>query len=152
MKAALIGAGSSAFAPATLRDLYLSEPLIGAALEVALMDIRPEALTESSAYAAYLNRQLKRQVRCTATADLEAALRGADFVVCAIEVKRYHYWAQDFHIPRRYGFRQPYGENGGPGGIFHALRNIKPMMEIAHYGIARIEIAIPALVQHGLNF
>jgi alpha-galactosidase len=111
--------------------MYLSEPLNQAGLEVALMDVRQEALTESSAYAAFLNRRLNRHVLCTATTDLETALRGADFVVCAIEVKRYQYWTQDFHIPRRYGFRQPYGENGGPGGIFHALRNIKPMMEVA---------------------
>lgn len=131
MKVALIGAGSSSFAGATLRDLYLSTPVTDSGLEVALMDVRQEALTESAAYADYLANRLNRRVRVTSTTSLDQALTGADFVVCAIEVKRYHYWMQDFHVPRRFGFRQPYGENGGPGGIFHALRNIKPMMEIA---------------------
>ena len=42
-----------------------------------------------------------------------------------------HYWSMDFHIPRRYGFRQVYGENGGPGGMFHFLRNLPPLLNIA---------------------
>src|SRR5690606_36643061 len=45
--------------------------------------------------------------------------------------KRYHYWTQDFHVPRRYGFGQIFGENGGPGSMFHTLRNLGPMLEIA---------------------
>ena len=49
----------------------------------------------------------------------------------AIELDRYFYWAQDFHIPRTFGFRQIYGENGGPGGLFHALRNMGPCVDVA---------------------
>ncbi len=30
---------------------------------------------------------------------------------------------QDFRIPLSFGFRHVYGENGGPGAMFHALRN-----------------------------
>lgn len=65
------------------------------------------------------------------TTNLEDALRDADFSIVAIEVERYHYWSQDFHIPRRYGSKQLYGENGGPGSMFHTLRNLGPMLEIA---------------------
>ncbi len=36
----------------------------------------------------------------------------------------------DYEIPLRYGVRQPYAENGGPGGFAHAARNIVPVMEI----------------------
>ena len=53
-------------------------------------------------------------------------------MVTAFEVDRYQRWAQDFHIPRKYGFAQIYGENGGPGGMFHALRNMGPLLEVAH--------------------
>jgi alpha-galactosidase len=52
-------------------------------------------------------------------------------VITAIEVDRLFYWSQDFHIPRKYGFRQVFAENGEIGGIFHALRNIPPMLAIA---------------------
>jgi len=60
-----------------------------------------------------------------------AAIRGANFVVTAVEVNRWLHWTQDYHIPRQYGFRQIFGENGGPGSLFHALRNMGPMVEIA---------------------
>ena len=65
------------------------------------------------------------------TTELEAAVDGADFVTTAMEVDRYLYWSQDFHVPRKHGFRQVFGENGGPGGLFHALRNFTPMLVIA---------------------
>jgi alpha-galactosidase len=74
---------------------------------------------------------LGRGAAVSATTDLSRALDGADFVVSAIEVDRFDYWCQDFHIPRKYGFRQVFGENGGPGGLFHALRNMGPTLEIA---------------------
>ena len=32
--------------------------------------------------------------------------------------------------PQQYGIRQVYGENGGPGGLFHSLRIIPPILEI----------------------
>jgi alpha-galactosidase len=76
-------------------------------------------------------QKLNRRVVIEASIDLRKALNGADFVITAIEVDRYHYWLMDFHIPRRYGFRQIYGENGEPGGMFHALRNLPPTIEIA---------------------
>jgi alpha-galactosidase len=41
-------------------------------------------------------------------------------------------WRSDFELPLKYGVRQPYAENGGPGGFAHAARNIGPVMDIAH--------------------
>ncbi len=131
MKIALIGAGSREFGPATLRDIYLSEPLARHRVAVALMDRDAGELATTRAYAESLSERTELCHDISATTDLGEALDGADFVVMAIEVNRYFYWAQDFHVPRRYGFRQVYGENGGPGGLFHALRNMGPSVEIA---------------------
>lgn len=131
LKIVLVGAGSREFGPATLRDIYLSEPLAERKAEVALMDLDADALATTRAYAETLADRTGRCHDVTATTDLAEALDGADFVVMAIEVKRYFYWAQDFHVPRTYGFRQIYGENGGPGGLFHALRNMGPSVQIA---------------------
>ncbi|MBN1584210.1 MAG: alpha-glucosidase, partial [Anaerolineae bacterium] len=39
-------------------------------------------------------------------------------------------WEQDWRIPQQYGIRQVYGENGGPGGLFHSLRIIPPILAI----------------------
>ena len=131
MKIALLGAGSREFAPATLRDLMLSDVLRQDDLEIVLMDIDPEPLGEQIAYAEDVARRLHRTATFRATTDLREAVAAAQFVVSAIEVCRYQYWCQDFHVPRKYGFRQIYGENGGPGGLFHALRNMGPTLEIA---------------------
>ncbi len=127
----LVGAASREFGPATLRDIWLSEPLAEAGAEVVLMDLDADGLEVTRDYAADLAQRLGHDFPVRVTTDLVDALAGADFVVMAIELRRYFYWAQDFHIPRTFGFRQIYGENGGPGGLFHALRNMGPSVEIA---------------------
>jgi len=131
LKIAFLGAGSRDFGPAMLRDIYLSQPLARADVELCLMDIVKENLAEPERYARHLGNSLSRRVVVRTSDRMEAALEGANFVISAVEVRRYHHWAMDFHVPRRYGFRQIYGENGGPGGLFHALRNMVPTSAIA---------------------
>lgn len=131
LKIAIIGAGSVSFCPTTVSDILQNESIQEADLEIALMDINQEALDISSEFCRKLQGVHKKDANILVTLDLREALMGADFVVTAIEKERYFYWSQDFHIPRKYGFRQVYGENGGPGGMFHTLRNLGPMLEIA---------------------
>lgn len=128
----MVGAGSCSFCPVTLSDILLSERINSLPLEVCLMDIDQHALDVSYEFAQKAVECSGRTLKLWATTDLDAALLDADFVVAAIEVERYHYWSMDFHIPRRYGFRQVYGENGGPGGMFHTLRNLEPTLHIAY--------------------
>lgn len=131
MKVTLIGAGSREFAGKMVRDLLLSEPIAQAGLDIVLMDIAAEPLAEMEEYTRGLVERLGSAASVWSTTDLDAAVAGADFVITAIERDRYHYWSQDFTVPRTYGFRQVYGENGGPGGLFHALRQFGPLLEIA---------------------
>lgn len=131
IKIAIIGAGSVQFCPATLSDIILSDELNALPLEVYLMDIDEHALSVSAVFAEKMLAASDRKFTLHATTDLDQALMGTDFVITAIEVDRYHYWSMDFHIPRRYGFRQVYGENGGPGSMFHTLRNLPPILHIA---------------------
>jgi len=131
LKIAFIGAGSGTFAPLTITDVMLSDTLNSVPLELALMDLAEEPLRKREAYANELVRGLGRSARVVATTRLEEAVDGADFVITAIEARRHHYWTQDFHVPRRYGFRQIFGENGGPGAMFHTLRSLVPLLEIA---------------------
>ena len=131
LKITIIGAGSVSFCPITVSDILRNKSIQGVELQIALMDINQEALTISGQFCEKLREKYKPDGVITTTLDLRKALEGADFVVTAIEKNRYHYWSQDFHVPRKYGFRQVYGENGGPGGMFHTLRNLEPMLEIA---------------------
>lgn len=132
LKIVMVGAGSCSFCPVTLSDILRSDLINSLPLEVCLMDIDEHALEVSHEFAKKAAEASKRSLKLWATTDLDAALKDADFVVTAIEVDRYHYWSMDFYIPRRYGFRQVYGENGGPGGMFHTLRNLGPTLHIAH--------------------
>ena len=129
---AIIGAGSVVFSKGTIGDILLNDTLTRYPIDLRLMDIVPERLAGVEQFATASAAKLHRRLAATATTDLRAAIDGADFVVTAFEVDRYQRWAQDFHIPRKYGFAQIYGENGGPGGMFHALRNMGPLLEVAH--------------------
>ncbi len=131
LKIVLIGAGSKEFGPATIRDILLSDHLTSTQeMHLCLMDLSLEALHINELYAQQVAKQLNRSFKLSTTTRLEEALEGADYVISAIEINRYNYWSQDFHIPRKYGFTQVYGENGGIGGLFHALRNFTPTFEI----------------------
>ena len=131
LKITIIGAGSRSFGACSVRDVFLSDTLAAHDVELVLMDKLEAPVTTMEKYAQHVKKQLGRTTQIVATTDLQKAVDGADFVVTAVEAKRWLYWAMDFHIPRKYGIRQVFGENGGPGGMFHALRNFVPMIEIA---------------------
>jgi len=131
-KIAVIGAGSASFGENTLSAIMRSKKLRGATL--ALVDRNADSLAIVSRLADRLNREWDAQFTVTSHTDHEEALPGSNFVVNAIEVgARENLWKQDFEIPLKYGVRQPYAENGGPGGFAHAARNIGPIMHIAHH-------------------
>lgn len=119
------------FCPATVGDILLNERFFGLdEVEIYLMDIRSDAVMISKKFCTEAAQKLGRRAVIKASTNLAEACDGADFVIAAIEVDRFHYWSMDFHIPRRYGSRQVFGENGGPGSMFHFLRNLPPMVEI----------------------
>jgi alpha-galactosidase len=130
-KIVVIGAGSASFGLNTLGAIMKSDQLRGSTL--ALVDRNAETLAIVKKLADRLNRDWDRQIILEAYTHHAEALSGAKFVVSAIEVPpRERLWRQDYEIPLRHGVRQPYAENGGPGGFAHAARNIGPVLEIAH--------------------
>ena len=58
------------------------------------------------------------------------ALRGADFVISAIQVGGYRRVVPDFEIPAKYGLKQTYADTLGIGGIFRGLRTVPVMQGI----------------------
>jgi alpha-galactosidase len=129
-KIVVIGAGSASFGENTLSALMHSKKLRGSTL--ALVDRNPETLDIVRRLAERLNREWNAGFLISAHHHHQEALDGASFVVSAIEVgAREGLWKKDFEIPLKYGIRQPYAENGGPGGFAHAARNLVPVMEIA---------------------
>lgn len=125
----LIGAGSAQFGYGTIGDILQSKILEGST--IVLHDINPNtlAVVEQNARAFIEEHDLPFTI--TATTQRSEAFKGADFIVNSIEVgDRFTLWEQDWRIPQQYGVRQVYGENGGPGGLFHSLRIIPPILEI----------------------
>jgi alpha-galactosidase len=130
-KIVVIGAGSASFGENTLSALMRSKKLRGSSL--ALVDRNSETLDTVKRLAERLNREWDSGIAISSHSRHEEALEGASFVVSAIEVgAREGLWKKDFEIPLKYGVRQPYAENGGPGGFAHAARNIGPVMDIIH--------------------
>jgi len=131
MKITIVGAGSRRFGPLTVRDILLSDVLSAGDLTLMLMDVNEEGLERVHRSTIDVVKKLGRdRVTVLSTTDLGKAVSESDFVLSAIERNRYMYWSQDFHIPRQNGFAQINGENGGPGGMFHALRNFDPVLHI----------------------
>lgn len=131
VKIAYIGAGSLQFGPLMVQDILMSKILTEKGLEIRLMDINKSYLEHVVAHAEYVCQKLNHGAKIIGTTNRDEAIKGADFVLCAIEKDRNMHWSQDFHIPRKYGFKQVYAENGGVGSLFHALRNIKVIMDLA---------------------
>jgi alpha-galactosidase len=99
---------------------------------IALVDIDPEALGIMAQVAQRLNEATGEPFFVEATTDRCEALPDARFVIISIAVKRNELWRLDFEIPLKHGVKQVLGENGGPGGIFHAMRNIPIILDICH--------------------
>ena len=125
----LIGAGSSNFGLGTLGDVFRSKILEGCT--VVLHDINAETLARVEAVGRQYLQETHLPYNIEATTDRRQALKGATFVIISIEVgNRFELWDQDWRIPQQYGIRQVYGENGGPGGLFHAMRIVPPILAI----------------------
>ncbi len=126
----LIGVGSVSFGPAVLGDLFLhAESLRGS--RVCLVDVNEDALSLMSRYAARLNRAFGDPFQLEAATDCRDVLPGAQVVFVSVAVNRLETWKLDWQIPLKHGVRHVLGENGGPGGLSHALRNIPLVLEIA---------------------
>lgn len=130
-KIVIIGAGSASFGPTTLATILRSNLLRGS--DLVLVDLDGQAAEYAACVARRMNDAWDARMAITATTDRREALQSATHVVVSIEVApREALWRLDWEIPLIHGLRQPYAENGGPGGFIHTCRQIP-----AHLAIAR---------------
>ena len=135
MKITFMGAGSTVFAKNVLGDTLLT-PALNEELEIALYDIDGARLEESALVIGMLNKKYNggraRISKYLGVPSRKDALRGANFVINAIQVGLYDPCTIiDFEIPKKYGLRQTIADTLGIGGIFRGLRTIHVMKGFA---------------------
>jgi alpha-galactosidase len=129
-KITFLGAGSTIFAKNVLGDCMLTPSIQG--FEFALFDIDHQRLKDSENMLKNLKESTGSNVFIKAYTDRKEALRGAKYVINAIQVGGYEPCTViDFEIPKKYGLRQTIGDTVGIGGIFRALRTIPVMLDFA---------------------
>ena len=133
MKITFMGAGSSVFARNVIGDCLSTEALRDATF--ALYDIDGERLQQSKLILEAIQKEKGGYGKLECYLGVEQrkdALRGANFVVNAIQVGLYDPCTIiDFEVPKKYGLRQTIGDTLGIGGIMRALRTIPVMQGFA---------------------
>ena len=134
VKITFMGAGSTIFARNVLGDCMCTPSLWDA--EIALYDIDPQRLEDSEIILKAINHNVNEDRAVIKTylgpENRKDALRGANFVVNAIQVGGYEPCTViDFEIPKKYGLRQTIADTLGIGGIMRGLRTIPVMEEFA---------------------
>ncbi len=133
MKLTFMGAGSTIFARNVIGDCMCSETLRDSVF--ALYDIDAKRLEESRVILEAMRKAKGGygKIECYhGVENRKAALKGADFVVNAIQVGLYDPCTIiDFEVPKKYGLRQTIADTLGIGGIMRALRTIPVMKDFA---------------------
>jgi len=134
MKLTFMGAGSTVFAKNVIGDTLRTEALWDC--EVALYDIDAQRLEDSFIMVNALNDNINegraKVSKYLGVENRKAALKGANYVVNAIQVGLYDPCTiTDFEVPKKYGLRQTIADTTGVGGIFRALRTIPVLDDFA---------------------
>lgn len=133
MKITFMGAGSTVFARNVIGDCMCVESLRDSTF--ALYDIDGDRLKQSQTILEAMRTTLGGygKIECyLGVENRKEALRGANFVVNAIQVGLYDPCTIiDFEVPKKYGLRQTIGDTLGIGGIMRALRTIPVLQDFA---------------------
>jgi alpha-galactosidase len=133
----IVGAGSQSFGLGTIGDLMCMEGALKGAT-VVLHDKSEEMLKlVGGVFKKALDESAEDDgtptFKMEMSTDPRKSLQDANYVVMTIENgSRLAGWEQDYYVPLKYGCKQVYGENGGPGGAFHTWRQVPPMLDICH--------------------
>jgi len=133
MKITFMGAGSTVFARNVIGDCMCVDSLKDSTF--ALYDIDASRVEESRIILEAMRKAKGGfgKIECyVGVEQRKDALRGADFIVNAIQVGGYEpSTVIDFEIPKKYGLRQTIGDTLGIGGIMRTLRTIPVMDDFA---------------------
>ena len=126
-KIVLIGAGSAMFGLGSLGNILRSKVLEGCT--VVLHDIDGAALQKVERVARRFMQERKLSHTLVVTTSREEALQNAQFCIIAIEVgNRYRAVGAGLAHPPAIRHSSGLRRKRGPGGLFHSLRIIPPIL------------------------
>ncbi|HEV7301690.1 MAG TPA: hypothetical protein VGN72_20295 [Tepidisphaeraceae bacterium] len=129
LKLVLIGAGSFVFGPSAVHDAIERHKLNDVTLE--LVDPNAEAVEAMAAFARGLATRAGVRATVRTHANREAALDGADFVLCAAAVDMRRRFATDVDLVHRIIPGHVITEFGGVVGVLSTLRQVAMIQSIA---------------------
>jgi len=128
-KIVVIGAGSFQFGLGSVGSILNSEVLKGSTIYLHDINEKTLELVTQACQSAVEKKKLDFTIE--SSVDRKEALKNATYIISAIEVTpRFKLLRWDFEFPMMWGSTQITGENGGPGGLFHSLRVIPPILDI----------------------
>jgi alpha-galactosidase len=121
LKIAYLGGGSRGWARMLMQDLALCPLLSG---DVYLYDINLGAAQANAELGEWVQQrpEVVSEWHYHAVAEIDEALRGADFVICSIQPGSLQAMEHDLSIPARYGLLYPVGDSIGAPGLVRGLR------------------------------
>lgn len=135
-KIVFVGGASFLWTARFATDLFFKESLRGS--QLILVDVDKESLSLVADFCQMRNVQMGAGWEI-ATAELDEALEGADYVMVSIAVGGLPAFDRDYRIPEKYGVYHTVGDTVGPGGISRVLRHVPVFLDIAR----RMERACP---------
>ena len=130
LNVAYIGGGSRGWAWGFMMDLAMDASMCGT---VRLYDIDRSAAERNEIIGNKISahKDAVSKWHYEVSDSLEAALKGADFVVISILPGTFDEMRSDVHLPERLGIWQPVGDTVGAGGFMRAMRTIPMYVTIA---------------------
>lgn len=147
-KIAIIGAGSIGFTQKLVMDL-LKVPEFEA-IEIALTDINPQNLDMIRQILERIVETNRLPAKITAPPARRQALQGARYIMSCVRIGGLEAFADDIHIPLKYGIDQCVGDTLCAGGIMYGQRTIpatfafcRDIREVAEPGALFLNYANP---------
>ncbi len=130
LRIACIGGGSRGWVPELMTDLALRDDVTG---HISLYDISYAAARENVRRGELMFAHPDARASFTVSAHhkIGPALKGADFVLIAIQPGPVTMMASDIDVAARYGVLHTVGDTAGPAGTVRALRTIPMYVEFA---------------------
>jgi len=128
-KITVVGAGSYFFGRQVIYKMATSGLMREGTL--ALVDADPDILQTMTALAEKVFRKTKCGVSLLSSTDRRRVMEDSDFIVLTFSRRNTHYRGLEAEIAKKHGVTMCSADTIGPAGVFHSLREIPEVLNVA---------------------